>query len=65
MSVGALWYADNRRCSDATIFAALPLLDAGFPFLKRSLLTKHAEFNDINDVHTALRARTHPVDNVL
>lgn len=65
LSVGALWYADNRRCSDATIFAALPLLDTGFPFLKRSLLTKHAAFNNIDNVMAALRVRGHPVENIV
>ena len=62
MSVGAWWYADHRRCSDPTIFAALPLLNAGFPFLKKSLLTKHARFQDRDRVVAALRAAGHPVD---
>ena len=65
MSVGALWYADNRRAGDPSVFAALPLLDAGFPFLKRSLLLKNARFYEQGEVLERLRALGHPVDDIL
>lgn len=61
MSVGALWYADHRRCSDASLFAALPLLETDFPFLKKALLTKHARFYEADRIVDALRALDHPV----
>ncbi len=64
MSVGALWYADGIRCGDPSIFAALPLVRAGFPFLKRSLLTKNAHAADRDDIHETLRAFGHPVEDI-
>lgn len=64
MSVGALWYADGNTCGDPSVFAALPLLEAGFPFLKRSLLSKNAHFVDRAELISALKARGHPIDTV-
>jgi lipopolysaccharide biosynthesis protein len=64
MSVGSLWYADHIRCNDPTIFAALPLIEAGFPFLKRSLLTRNAQFVDTDAVIKTLRRLGHPVDGI-
>ncbi len=61
MSVGSLWYADDIRCNDPTIFAALPLVEAGFPFLKRSLLSKNAHFVDTDAVKAFLRRQGHAV----
>lgn len=40
MSVGSLLYADDPAVPDPTLQLALPLVEAGFPFLKRSLLGK-------------------------
>ena len=40
MSVGSLLYADDPAVQDPTLQLALPLVEAGFPFLKRSLLGK-------------------------
>ncbi len=54
MSVGALWYADHVRCNDPTVFAALPMVEAGFPFLKRSLLSKNAHLVDGAAIAAAL-----------
>ncbi len=65
MSVGALWYADNRRAGDPSVFAALPLLDAGFPFLKRSLLHRNARFYEPGEVLDRLRALEHPVEDII
>ncbi len=64
MSVGALWYADGERSGDPSIFAALPLLDAGFPFLKRSLLTKNAHVVPRDSILHALTCRDHPIDGL-
>lgn len=62
MSVGALWYADDVRCGNPSIFAALALVDAGVPFLKRALFTKSAYAYDRADVLAALESRGHPVN---
>lgn len=61
MSVGALWYADGIRCGDPTTYAALPLVRSGFPFLKRSLLSKNAHLADPDEVRDVLRTLGHPV----
>jgi hypothetical protein len=60
MSVGALWYGDVRRCLDPTLFAALPLVEAGFPFLKRGLLGKHAGIYSEEAIRATLAAQGHP-----
>ncbi|MFS0774389.1 hypothetical protein [Sphingomonas sp. 1P08PE] len=64
MSVGALWHADARRCGDPSIFAALPLVRAGFPFLKRSLLSKNAHAYPRQALLDTLRDLGHPVDTL-
>lgn len=61
MSVGALWYANADKCLDPSIFAALPLLEAGFPFLKRALLNKHAHYAERTAVIDMLRRQGHPI----
>lgn len=62
MSVGSYVYAP-AGVRDATLTRPLQLLDAGFPFLKKSLLGKHSEFR--GNVPDAVRARLelegHPV----
>lgn len=60
MSVGSLWYARAESCADASLFAALPLVDAGFPFLKRALLTKHAGIYPRDVILETLRRAGHP-----
>lgn len=60
MSVGAYWYARPQACADPSLFAALPLVDAGFPFLKRALLTKHAEIYPRDMIMDTLRSVGHP-----
>jgi hypothetical protein len=64
MSVGALWYADGIRCGDPSILAALPLVRAGFPFLKRSLVTKNAHAAGYDEIRDTLRAFGHPVEGI-
>ncbi len=62
MSVGALWYADGERSGDASVLAALPLVEAGFPFLKRSLFTKNGHVYPRAALIDTLRGLGHPVD---
>jgi lipopolysaccharide biosynthesis protein len=65
MSVGALWYADGQRAGDATVYAALPLLDAGFPFLKRSVLLRNSHLYQMGEVLDRLRDLGHPIDDLV
>jgi lipopolysaccharide biosynthesis protein len=60
MSVGALWYAKPNKCADPSLFAALPLVEKGFPFLKRALLTKHAGIYQTDRIEAILRSMHHP-----
>lgn len=61
MSVGALWYAPTQHSGDPSLHYALPLLEAGFPFLKRSLAGgKLAERADQQLVRRLLDERGHP-----
>lgn len=63
MSVGALWYGVPAVTADPSLFAALPLLEAGFPFLKRALRTKHAGIYPDEAIRAVLVAHGHPVDD--
>lgn len=61
MSVGSFWFSpDSRRVTDPTLVRPLELLAAGYPFLKRSLLTKHARFAERARLLEALRGQGHP-----
>lgn len=60
MSVGASWYADYKKCSDVTLWAALALVEAGFPFMKKSLFTKYAHLVDQHRARAVLRATGYP-----
>ena len=64
MSVGALWYAAQNVTIDPSLFAALPLVEAGFPFLKRGLLTKHAGIYPEEAVRAMLARHDHRVDGI-
>jgi len=55
MSVGAYWYDVSGKIEDPTLMKPLELLDAGFPFMKKSLFAKHSGFQV--HAHDALRAR--------
>lgn len=59
MSVGALWYAD-ATVGDPSLEIAVPLLRAGFPFLKRALFTKAAKYGDAKTLCELLEERGHP-----
>ena len=51
MSVGAHWY---MRAGDPTQVAPFELIDAGYPFIKKSLLETRSSFNDKERVRSLL-----------
>ncbi len=62
MRVGALWYAPRQESGDPSLRYALPLVRAGFPFLKRSLAGgKLVERADQQMVRRLLDQRGHPM----
>lgn len=63
MSVGARWFSpDSRRVADPTLNRPFELVEAGFPFVKRSLIGKHAQFQEAQAVRALLRRLGHPVE---
>jgi lipopolysaccharide biosynthesis protein len=62
MKVGALWFGAAEQVLDPTLVLPMELLDAGFPFLKRSLLAKHQSFIERDLVLERLGRLGHPVD---
>ena len=62
LSVGARWFADISATIDATLTTAVPLLETGFPFVKRSLFSKHSGFAENTDLLAALERAGHPLD---
>lgn len=62
MTVGALWFGAAEQVLDPTLVRPMELLDAGFPFLKRSLLAKHGSFIERDRVLERLGRLGHPVD---
>jgi lipopolysaccharide biosynthesis protein len=62
MSVGALWFEPDPSAGDPSITSGVPLVLAGFPFLKRSLFGgKLAHRADQEQVRSLLEERGHPV----
>lgn len=61
MSVGALWYGERPEVVDPSLSKAIPLVDAGFPFLKRSLCGKHRAFQQDVAVRERLAHFGHPL----
>ncbi len=55
MTVGAYWYDLSGEIEDPTLLKPLELLDAGFPFMKKSLFAKHSGFQA--HAHDELRSR--------
>ena len=62
MTVGALWYSDATRVHNPTLVKPMELLDAGFPFLKRALLTKSSNYIERDLVLERLARHGHPLD---
>jgi hypothetical protein len=61
MSVGSFLYADTPEIEDPTLQVALPLVAAGFPFLKRSLLGKLSHVAEREETLATLAAVGYPV----
>lgn len=62
MKVGALWFSDATKVHNPTLVRPMALLDAGFPFLKRALLTKSSNYIDRDVVLERLATYGHPLD---
>jgi hypothetical protein len=45
MSVGAYWWGADKDVHDPSLTKAIALVEAGFPFVKRSLLTRQTHFH--------------------
>jgi hypothetical protein len=60
MSVGAMWYGDGAMIDDPCLRRPFELLDAGFPFMKKSLLGKMSSFQRREDCIAKLREFGHP-----
>ncbi len=56
MTVGAHWFGDL----DGPLFRAVELLQAGFPFVKKSLIGKHQQLNDPVAIRKELDRLGHP-----
>lgn len=60
MSVGAKWFSNHRVSSEPSFFSALSLIDADFPFLKKSLLHRRPDIYDRRTIVEALEKLNHP-----
>jgi hypothetical protein len=62
MTVGACWFAEGPSIADPTLIVPEELLDADFPFLKRSLFGKHSKFQAArrSDLEGRLHELGHP-----
>lgn len=61
MRVGAFWYAQKEHLLDPTLRRPIELIQAGFPFLKRSLTGKHEALQDVAQIRELLFSLGHPV----
>lgn len=61
MSVGAFWYSNGELIDDPCLRKPFELLDAGFPFMKRSLLGKMKAFQPIDRTREVLLKFDHPI----
>ena len=62
MAVGACWYSVFEQVPDPTLVKPLELLEAGFPFMKKSVFGKHLKFqaHALDDLRTHLTEAGHP-----
>jgi lipopolysaccharide biosynthesis protein len=59
--VGAFWYGDNPQKPDLCLFYPKELIEAGFPFVKRSLVGKFAtKFVQPREMRALLESLGHP-----
>jgi hypothetical protein len=61
MPVGAFWYSNGDLIDDPCLRKPFELLDAGFPYLKKSLLGKMQEFQSIEQTREVLIRFNHPI----
>ena len=61
LSVGAYWHADGNRVQDACLNKPFELLEAGFPFMKKSLLGKFQIFQNPEVARGWLARFGHPL----
>lgn len=62
LSVGALWFSpDSSVVADPALVRPFELVAAGFPFVKRSLVGKHSQFQNSDAVLALLSDLGHPV----
>jgi lipopolysaccharide biosynthesis protein len=61
MSVGSLWYAGPSAPYNPTLSLAPDLVEAGFPFVKRSLVDRLDRLEDGHRLTTLLAAAGHPL----
>lgn len=62
VDVGAYWCGVQRDKADLCLFRPKELIDAGFPFLKRSLLGKFAmRFQPVEEMKVLLTSLGHPL----
>jgi hypothetical protein len=60
-TVGSYWFSTSSEGSDLCLGQPEQLLDAGFPFIKRSLVGKFANaFNKVADIQALLNRVGHP-----
>lgn len=62
MSVGAYWYGSGDGVINPVLEEPFSLLEAGFPFMKKSLLGKQAHFNKNDVASTFLEQNLHPLE---
>lgn len=60
MSIGALWYADHPL-ADPSLYSAIALVEQGYPFLKRKLLTEHRQLYPADELRAILERHGHPI----
>jgi hypothetical protein len=66
MSVGSFWWGEAAKVHDPSLTKAVELIDVGFPFLKRSLLTRQSRFHEPGVIGTLverLEAEWSPPEN--
>ncbi len=64
MRVGAYWYANAKQIIDPCLVMPFALVEAGFPFMKRSLLGKMSGFQANDAVLTNLERFGYPVSQL-
>lgn len=61
MRVGSFWYADGVQVVNPSLDRPVELVQAGFPFLKRSLTGKLQSRHDVSKIRELLFTLGHPV----